>query len=116
MLEVNPITREIVWQYAAANSGDPVWTFFTWFVGNVQRLPNGATLINEGMNGRIFQVTPSGEIVWEYINPYIGSVVNPYPNHVAVPGGRCRTRRSIAPKPCRSSGSPTASCAAKTRS
>jgi len=22
------------------------------------------------MNGRIFQVTPKGEIVWEYVNPY----------------------------------------------
>ncbi|GGF23034.1 hypothetical protein [Flavobacterium limi] len=22
------------------------------------------------MNGRIFQVTPSGEIVWEYVNPF----------------------------------------------
>jgi hypothetical protein len=22
------------------------------------------------MNGRLFQVTPTGEIVWEYINPY----------------------------------------------
>ena len=90
MLEVNPITREIVWQYTADDSGDPVWTFFTSFVGNVQRLPNGNTLINEGMNGRIFQVTPEGEIVWEYVNPYTGSVVNPYPGHTTVPGRTLR--------------------------
>ena len=70
ILEINPVTQQIVWQYTAADSGLPSWSFFTSFVGSVQRLPNGNTLINEGMNGRIFQVTPSGEIVWEYINPY----------------------------------------------
>ena len=42
------------------------------------------------MNGRIFQVTPEGEIVWEYVNPYTGRVVNPYPNHVPVPGRTMR--------------------------
>ncbi|WLV24636.1 arylsulfotransferase family protein [Aciduricibacillus chroicocephali] len=72
VLEINPVTKEIVWQYTAEDSGDPVWSFHTSFVGNVQRLPNGNTLINEGMNGRIFQITASGEIVWEYINPYPG--------------------------------------------
>jgi hypothetical protein len=35
-------------------------------------LPNGNTLIDEGMNGRMFQVTPDGEIVWEFINPWFG--------------------------------------------
>ena len=90
VLEVNPVTREIVWQYTADDSGDPVWTFFTSFVGNVQRLPNGATLINEGMNGRIFQVAPDGEIVWEYVNPFPGRVDNPYPGHVTVPGRTLR--------------------------
>jgi hypothetical protein len=24
------------------------------------------------MNGRFFQVTPRGEIVWEYVSPYFG--------------------------------------------
>ena len=72
VIEVNPVTRDIVWQYTAEDSGRPVWSFFTSFVGSVQRLPNGNTLINEGMNGRIFQVAPDGEIVWEYINAYPG--------------------------------------------
>jgi hypothetical protein len=25
------------------------------------------------MNGRFFQITPSGEIVWEYVSPYFGN-------------------------------------------
>ena len=30
-------------------------------------------LIDEGMHGRFFQVTPKGDIVWEYVSPYFGS-------------------------------------------
>ncbi|WP_319428949.1 aryl-sulfate sulfotransferase [Mycobacterium sp. RTGN5] len=70
VLEIDPQTREIVWQYTAEDSGRPAWTFFSSFVSNAQRLPNGNTLITEGMQGRIFQVTPSGQVVWEYLTPY----------------------------------------------
>jgi len=42
------------------------------FMTGLQRLPNGNTLITEGACGRIFEVTPGHEIVWEYINPYFG--------------------------------------------
>ena len=32
------------------------------------------------MNGRLFQVTPKGEIVWEYVNPYFArQLVGPGP-------------------------------------
>jgi hypothetical protein len=70
ILEIDPTTKEIVWQYTAEDSGQPVWAFFSSFVSSAQRLPNGNTLIDEGMSGRIFQVTPDGDIVWEYVNPY----------------------------------------------
>jgi hypothetical protein len=33
-------------------------------------LAAGHTLISEGQWGRVFEVTPAGEIVWEYINPH----------------------------------------------
>ncbi|WP_024800161.1 aryl-sulfate sulfotransferase [Nocardia sp. BMG51109] len=72
VLEIDPATREIVWQYTAEDSGLPSWTFFSSFVSNAQRLPNGNTLVTEGMFGRLFQVTPDGEVVWEYQTPYEG--------------------------------------------
>ena len=72
VLEIDPTTREIVWQYDASRTGRPFWTFFSSFISSARRLPNGNTLIDEGMNGRFFQVTPNGEIVWEYVNPYFG--------------------------------------------
>jgi outer membrane protein assembly factor BamB len=68
VIEVNPATREIVWKYQDAAPQN----FFSDRISNAQRLPNGNTLINEGMFGRFFEVMPSGEVVWEYVNPYFG--------------------------------------------
>ena len=38
--------------------------------GTVQRLPNGNTLIGESNRGRAFEVTPEGEVVWDYRTPH----------------------------------------------
>lgn len=70
VLQINPVTKQIVWQYTATDSGQPPWGFYSSFISSAQRLPNGNTLIDEGMDGRIFQVTQSGRIVWEYVSPY----------------------------------------------
>ena len=35
-----------------------------------ERLPNGNTLICNGEAGRIFEVTPGGEVVWDYVNAF----------------------------------------------
>lgn len=72
VLEINPVSKQIVWQYTGLDSGAPLWTFNSSFISSASRLPTGNTLIDEGMNGRIFQVTPQGKIVWEYVNPYFG--------------------------------------------
>lgn len=72
ILEIDPITRQVVWQYTAVNSKQPGWAFYSSFISSARRLPNGNTLIDEGMNGRFFQVTREGEIVWEYVSPYNG--------------------------------------------
>lgn len=72
VLEIDPISRQIVWQYDASASSQPLWSFFSSFISSARRLPNGNTLICEGMHGRLFQVTPKGEIVWEYVNPHFG--------------------------------------------
>ena len=42
-----------------------------------QRLPNGNTFINEGLSGRLFEVTPGGDVVWEYVSPYFGPAAAP---------------------------------------
>lgn len=66
VLEVDPATDSIVWTYET----QPGWKFFSSFISGAQRLPNGNTLICEGMTGRLFEVTSAGEMVWEYVNPF----------------------------------------------
>ncbi|MEL7939931.1 aryl-sulfate sulfotransferase [Pseudomonas delhiensis] len=72
VLEIDPLKNQIVWQYTAESSKQPGWAFFSSFISSARRLPNGNTLIDEGQNGRFFQVTSAGEIVWEYVSPYFG--------------------------------------------
>lgn len=76
ILEIDPISKDIIWQYDASVSNLARWSFMSYFISSARRLPNGNTLIDEGMHGRIFQVTPEGEIVWEYVNPYFGYYVS----------------------------------------
>lgn len=66
VLEVEPGSGEVVWSYRERDPAD----FFSPYMGNAQRLPNGNTLICEGYFGRIFEVTRDGEVVWEYVSPY----------------------------------------------
>ena len=65
VLEVDPTTNEIVWEY----NGEPPEAFFSALRGGCQRLPNGNTLITESDRGRVFEITRAGEIVWEFYNP-----------------------------------------------
>ena len=70
MLEINPVTFQKVWEYTM--TATERHRFFSHYVSNVQRLPNGNTMITEGADGRIFEITVKSEIVWEYINPFFG--------------------------------------------
>ena len=66
IIEFDPKTMETVWEYW----GNPSHTFDSHFISGCQRLWSGNTLICEGLWGRIFEVTPQGDIVWEYVSPY----------------------------------------------
>lgn len=66
VIEINPKSNEIEWEYTA----DPPTDFFSSHISGAQRLPNGNTLICEGAKGRFFEVTPQSETVWEYVNPF----------------------------------------------
>lgn len=76
VLEIDPTTLKIVWQYTPAEAGFLMPTdaerFYSPYISSAQRLPNGNTLITEGSDGRVFEVTPDHEIVWEFISPYKG--------------------------------------------
>ena len=69
VLEINPVTLELVWSYQNAR-------FFSTNISGAQRLPNGNTLITAGAGGRMFEVTVKGEIVWEYMYPLFSGANN----------------------------------------
>jgi hypothetical protein len=50
------------WTYIADSPTD----FYAANISGVQRLANGNTLICDGPDGYFFEVTPDGELVWEY--------------------------------------------------
>ncbi|MFW6133111.1 MAG: aryl-sulfate sulfotransferase [Planctomycetota bacterium] len=77
VVEMDPLSGEIVWEYKT----DPPTDFWTPVGSGNQRLGNANTLIcamNWGEPGRVFEVTPDGEIVWEYWNPEGGSFYRAY--------------------------------------
>ena len=63
------LPAQIVWQYPPDTSAASD-AFFSDHISGAQRLENDNTLICSGTEGRFFEVTPSGEIVWEYVNPF----------------------------------------------
>lgn len=76
ILEIDPVTLKIVWKFTPIEAGfecpTNCYKLYSPFISSAQRLPNGNTLITEGSDGRIIEVTPDHEIVWEYISPFWG--------------------------------------------
>jgi hypothetical protein len=68
VIEFDPATMQIVWQYAGSAEAPSD----SAIRGSQQRLANGNTLIVESNGGRIVEVTREGEIVWEFVNPVRG--------------------------------------------
>jgi hypothetical protein len=66
VLELDPATGKILWQYG----GTPAEDLFSKTLGSCQRLPNGNTLITESENGRALEVTRDKRVVWEFFNPH----------------------------------------------
>lgn len=54
--------NELTWRYEAGAD------LYSQRVSGSQRLPNGNTLICEGETGRVFEVTRSGQVAWDYEN------------------------------------------------
>lgn len=85
VLQFNPITLEITWQYTPQEAGFFRFAdgskFYSAYISSAQRLPNGNTLITEGSDGRLIEVTPEHEIVWEFINPHFNYMMGKFPNN-----------------------------------
>ncbi|MDP6906805.1 MAG: aryl-sulfate sulfotransferase [Candidatus Thalassarchaeaceae archaeon] len=76
----NPVSGEYTLESGLA--WGPTATSWDWDIGGemygtsisgVERLPNGNTLVTFGPKGTFYEVNLDGEIVWEYVNPVVGS-------------------------------------------
>ncbi len=97
----------LAWSYTAP---DKV-SFYSSFISGAHRLENGHTFVTSGAQGRLFEITMGGEIVWEYWSPYSGALNRPErasppysvfratkipPEHAALAG---RDLSPLAPQP-----------------
>ncbi|MDR1541348.1 MAG: aryl-sulfate sulfotransferase [Clostridiales bacterium] len=82
VLQFDPVTLKINWEYTPTEAGHILFTdaskFYSSYISSAQRLPNGNTLITEGSDGRLIEVTPEHEIVWEYINPHFNAIAGKF--------------------------------------
>ncbi|OGS12776.1 MAG: hypothetical protein A2285_01615 [Elusimicrobia bacterium RIFOXYA12_FULL_57_11] len=66
VVEINPLSKRIVWEYPRGHAGE----LRSGSLSNAVRLPNGNTLICYGNPGRLVEVTMDGEVVWDYVSPF----------------------------------------------
>ncbi|MPZ56003.1 MAG: hypothetical protein GEU91_05765 [Rhizobiales bacterium] len=68
VLEIDPATFKVKWSYGG-RADQPLDSAAR---ASQSRLANGNTLIVESWAGRLLEVTPKGDIVWEFVNPVRG--------------------------------------------
>jgi hypothetical protein len=61
---IEPATGEISWEYGSR-------FFYSSVAGTVQDVPGPNVVIASSHGGRIFEITRKGEIVWEWVPPYM---------------------------------------------
>lgn len=68
VLEIDPVTQQIVWLYEGGTA--PQDRFDAAKGGKLQKLPNGNVLVTHSWQGRVFEVTGDANprIVWEFVN------------------------------------------------
>jgi len=59
---IDPISSEVEWEYGSQ-------FFFSSAAGTAQKLPGENYVITSSQGGRVFEITPAGEIVWEWVPP-----------------------------------------------
>lgn len=65
VIEYDPESNRIAWSY----KGSADHPLDSDIRSSQQRLENGNTLITESSGGRLLEVTPDGDRVWEFVNP-----------------------------------------------
>jgi outer membrane protein assembly factor BamB len=80
VLRIDPRRGEIVWEYR----GSPPESFFSIGMSGVQALPNGNLLVTVSESGRAFELTPDGQIAWDYLSEMLPAKPNQPPQRGAI--------------------------------
>lgn len=83
IMAIDPSTNEV----RVLFEGSEETPFYSWRRGKAQLLPNKNLLIAESEKGRAFEVTPEGELVWEYNNIYDAESNGVVSNAIHIPPG-----------------------------
>jgi len=73
--------QNLTWTYTA----NPPSSFYASFLSGATRIADGNTLISNGEQGKIFEVTPGGSTIWEYTSIYPSESLNDFFKAVYIP-------------------------------
>jgi hypothetical protein len=62
VIMIDPYILDVVWEYTEPD-------LYSLSQSSVQMLPNNNMLVTEAEEGRVIEITPKKEIVWEYFHP-----------------------------------------------
>lgn len=68
----DPVQDSVINLYGSPDRKD----FYSRLRGAAQLLPNNNILITESDKGRVFEINPERQIVWDWFNPYIKNAAN----------------------------------------
>ena len=63
VMAIDPVGKGVPWRYDNR-------FFYSSIAGTAEPLPNGNVLISSSQGGRVFEITPDREIVWQWTPPY----------------------------------------------
>ena len=92
VIELDPVTNKVVWRYAAEG-------FFSDTAGVAQKLPNGNVLNTSSRGGRVFEITASGDVVWQWQPPHSPMRVNRHAHPTIAPSWPRWACRRASPSP-----------------
>jgi hypothetical protein len=72
IMAIDPVAGKVVWDFSTDG-------FYSSVAGSQVSLPNGNVLISSSEGGRAFEVNLKGDLVWEWIPPFLPMRVERYP-------------------------------------
>lgn len=87
---MDPRTDKIVREITGGPASSERASLYSSIMCGAQRLKNGNTLVIVSSTGHLFEVTPAGKVVWDFINPVTTYGTGLFPNNAVFTARRYR--------------------------